>query len=96
MCTAALTLNAQEKHKIHSGTSLIRTTHVKTKLSFVKANVLSREDARDILFNVNTKLQNVKNKQQQLCLSNQVMKHNISANPIMKVRVNILRRHILI
>lgn len=45
MCTAALTLNAQRKAQIHSGTSLINTTHVKTKLSFVKANVLSREDA---------------------------------------------------
>jgi len=35
-------------------------TDVKTKLHFVKANVLSREDAGDILFNVNTKLPNVK------------------------------------
>ena len=37
---------------------------VKTKLSFVKANVLSREDASDILFNVNTKLQNVQTNKQ--------------------------------
>ena len=39
-------------------------TDVKTKLSFVKANVFSREDAGAILFNVNTKLQNVKTNKQ--------------------------------
>ena len=51
---AALNLNAQEK-KVKYILKHLYTyyTDVKTKLSFGKANFLSKKDAHDILFHVN-------------------------------------------